>query len=304
MEKVEKKYDIGVIIGRFQIHELHVAHKRLIEHVLERHDKVIILLGVTQAINTRKDPLDFMSRKVMIEELYGHRVSMILPLHDKKSDNLWAKQIDTLIRGVFPMGSVVLYGSRDSFIPFYQKHGSFDCIELVPETTISATEVRDTVKNKVLRSKEFRAGMIYAANSTFPHNFCTIDVAILNEDKTKVLLGRKPDEIEYRFVGGFSDVGDSELEVTVKREAAEECGLELGDIEYLGSKNINDWRYRGQKDRSIMTVFYMAKKLFGTEKAQDDIAEIRWFDIDTFKLDWMVKGHQSLFEKLKSKLNK
>lgn len=35
MSKKNKKTDIGVIIGRFQIHELHTAHKKLIEHVIE-----------------------------------------------------------------------------------------------------------------------------------------------------------------------------------------------------------------------------------------------------------------------------
>ena len=41
----EKKTEIGVIIGRFQIHTLHDAHVELIQHVLSLHSKVIIFLG-------------------------------------------------------------------------------------------------------------------------------------------------------------------------------------------------------------------------------------------------------------------
>ena len=114
MKPVEKKYDIGVIVGRFQIHELHSEHKKLIEYVLERHDKVIVFLGVSQAIHTRKNPLDYSTRKLMIDELYGHRDIHIQPLHDKKFDSIWAKQIDTKIREIYPIGSAVLYGSKDA----------------------------------------------------------------------------------------------------------------------------------------------------------------------------------------------
>jgi len=303
MKIVEKNYDVGVIIGRFQIHELHDAHKGLIEHVIDNHDKVILFLGVSQAINTRKNPLDFLSRKVMIEELYGDKISAILPLYDKKSDAIWAKQVDTKIREITPLGSVVLYGSRDSFIPYYEPHGSFDTRELEPEYIVSATEVRQSVKNKVLRSKEFRAGMIYAANSTFPFNYCTIDVAIMNDDETKVLLGRKAEENKYRFIGGFTDVTDDTLEHTLRRESNEETKLEVGDTHYICSKNINDWRYRGESDRSIMTVFFKAKKIFGSEQPFDDIVALKWFDVEGFNLENMVKGHRSLFENLKNNLN-
>jgi NADH pyrophosphatase NudC (nudix superfamily) len=158
------------------------------------------------------------------------------------------------------------------------------------------------VKNVVLRSKEFRAGMIYAANSTFPHNFLTIDVAILDESG-RMLLGRKEFEKEFRFIGGFSDVEDETLEVTVKREAGEETGLEIDEIRYICSKNINDWRFAKETDRSIMTVFYSAKKIYGRETANDDIVEVRWFDIKTFDINSMVEGHRYLFERLKKSLN-
>jgi len=300
--KKDKTYDIGVIIGRFQIHELHVAHKKLIEHVLENHQKVILFLGVSPAINTRKNPLDFVSRKAMIEEMYGHRITTILPINDKRNDAHWAKEVDGKIREIFPLGSVVLYGSKDSFIPHYEPYGKFDTCELEPETMISATEVREKVKNEVLRSKEFRAGMIYAANSTFPFNYVTIDVAIL-DGNGNVLLGKKPLEKEFRFVGGFTDITDTCFEHTVKREAMEETGLEIGDIQYLSSHRVQDWRYTKEEDRSIITTFFKAKKIFGNEKADDDISELCWFDIKTFKYkENMVGEHQALFESLKKSL--
>jgi len=276
MKPVEKQYDIGVIIGRFQIHELHSEHKKLIEYVLERHDKVILFLGVSPAIHTRKNPLDFVSRKRMIEEFYGHRIEAIMPLHDMKFDCQWAKQVDKKIREIFPIGSVVLYGSKDSFIPFYESHGKFDTCELQPDNFISATDVRKAVSNKSLRSKEFRAGMIYAANQTFPLNYATIDVAIFNDDYTKVLLGRKHYE--------------------------EETGLEVDDIQYVSSRKVSDWRYRGEEDRGIITTFFMAKKIFGSEKPSDDIVELKWVDVKKLDKTRLVDEHEHLKKDLINKL--
>jgi bifunctional NMN adenylyltransferase/nudix hydrolase len=301
MKEVEKKYDVGVIIGRFQIHKLHSEHQKLIEHVTSRHDKVIIFLGVAPAASTRKNPLDFLSRKVMIEELYADKISYIAPLNDMKRDDDWAKQVDSKVREIVPMGSVVLYGSKDSFIPYYAPHGKFDTCELEPDNFISATDIRNDIKNKVLRSEEFRAGMIYAANSTFPHNFATVDIAIFN-DAGELLLGRKPNEKKFRFVGGFSDVTDSSYEHTAKREGNEESGLEIGNIQYVCSKKVDDWRYRGITDRGIITILYKAKKVFGAAKPNDDIEEVKWVSLDELFDNELVDEHQHLLNELRGQL--
>jgi len=301
MEEAKKKYDIGVIVGRFQIHELHSAHKHLIEEVLSRHDKVIIFLGISMAIGTWRNPLDFTSRKLMIEEIYGDRLSGIFPITDMKFDDLWSKKLDERIREVFQTGSVILYGSRDSFLSHYI--GNFDTCELEPESLVSASEIRRAVKNKALRCKEFRAGMIYAAGLPFPFNYTTIDVAIFN-DEGKLLLARKPFEKEFRFVGGFSDIKDESFEATVKREAAEETGLEIDDIQYVCSRSIKDWRYRDETDRGIKTIFFKAKRIFGSAVPNDDIVEVRWVDVDKVDVKNLVPEHQHLFNALLKNLKK
>ena len=303
MEIVRKKYDIGVIIGRFQIHKLHSEHKKLFEFVLERHDRIIVFLGVSAAINTRKNPLDFVSRKKMIDEEYGDKISAIMPIHDQKSDYVWSEKLDEKIRDVFPNGSVVLYGSRDSFIPYY--HGAFDTCELMPDSFISATDIRKEISNKTLRTEDFRAGMIYGANATFPLVYTTVDVAILNEDNSKILLGRKLNERKFRYVGGFSDIDDESFEAAAKREVLEETGLvEISDLKYVCTKKVNDWRYRNEKDRSIITVFFKAKFIFGSPTPKDDIVELKWWNIDEITEDNLVEEHWKLFETLKNNLLK
>jgi len=300
MEEVRPKRDIGVIVGRFQTHRLHDEHKKLIEEVIKRHDRVVLFLGCTIAQGSFKNPLDFVSRKVMIEELYGDKLSAILPLHNKKSDEIWSKTLDSKVREIFPMGSVVLYGSKDSFIPYYK--GSFATCELAPDNYVSATTIREEVSKKVERDEKFRAGCIYHAYNMFPIVYSTIDVAIMNNDNSQVLLGRKPEEKEFRFIGGFVDIEDKDLETTVRREAQEETGLEIGDVQYICSTKVEDWRYRGEPGRSIMTHFHIAKKIFGSEKAADDIAEVKWFNLDDLKEEQLVKEHQRLLVKLKTHL--
>jgi len=291
----EKFPEIGVIIGRFQIDKLHDAHVELIKTVLNQHEKVIIFLGVSQAVNTRRNPMDFITRKAMIEKKFSEGISIILPLLDKKSDEVWSAQIDTKVREVFPFGDVVIYGSRDSCLDSYS--GKFSKTELVPNVYTSATFFREQISKKVIASEEFRAGIIYSVYSQYPTVYSTVDIAILNS-KNEVLLGQKPDETKWRFVGGFVDVTDSSDEAAAKREAYEETGLEVDSLTYLGSFPVSDWRYKGSKDKSIMTRFFSAKYIFGTPTPQDDIASLKWFPLTAYLEDILVSEHVKLLSRL------
>jgi bifunctional NMN adenylyltransferase/nudix hydrolase len=293
----EKKYDIGVIIGRFQINRLHAAHRALINSVIQKHDRVIMFLGVAKATGTKKNPLDFASREVMIREEFGDSLSTILPLSDMKSDKHWSKQVDTKIREVFQNGSVVLYGSRDSFIPYYQ--GKFDTVELEAAEKVSASDIREEIKNKVEKTAEFRAGVIYGAYNTHDVVHPTVDIAIVKEETQEILLGRKPYEDKFRFVGGFVDVDDKSYEAAASRETREETRLDVGSPQYLGSTRVDDWRYRGYGDRSIMTILFKVSYMYGTPKASDDIEEVKWMKISELTENDLVVEHAKLLHLLK-----
>jgi bifunctional NMN adenylyltransferase/nudix hydrolase len=85
-------HEVGVIIGRFQVNKLHDGHRNLINYVLDNHKKVIILLGVSRVQNTRKNPLDFASRKAMIQAEFPS--VMILPIQDQRYNEKWSQQVD------------------------------------------------------------------------------------------------------------------------------------------------------------------------------------------------------------------
>ena len=96
-----KKWDIGVFIGRFQVHQLHDAHCDIIEQVINNHKKVILFLGVSPVIGSTTNPLDFTSRKLMIQQKYPDIVILSLP--DKRDDESWSKNLDSRIREIYYM---------------------------------------------------------------------------------------------------------------------------------------------------------------------------------------------------------
>lgn len=284
--------DVAVLVGRFQVHELHEAHLDLINTIQSSHPKTIVFLGLSPVMVTQNNPLDFESRKQMILEKFPN--VNVLYIKDCKSDNDWSAELDEKIGDIIgPNKTVVLYGSRDCFIKHYT--GKYKTQELVQETYISGTEVRKAISKKVKNTSEFRAGVIWAAYNKYPTVFTTVDIAIMDETGKKVLLARKPKEEEWRFVGGFADPNSNSFEDDAKREVAEETGCEVSDPEYIGSYKIVDWRYEREIDK-IKTVFFACKYIFGPPKANDDIIACKWFMIKDLTVKDIVEEHHVLLE--------
>ena len=165
--------------------------------------------------------------------------------------------------------------------------------------------MRSRLSVKALSSQEFRAGAIWAAYQHFPKIVTTVDFAIIDYDRKRVLFAQKPRETAWRFPGGFSEPRTSSFEEDVKREAREETGLEIGEPVYVGSFNVDDWRYYGNVDK-IRTLFYAVPYVFGAPIASDDISEISWVDFDDVLKEQVqiVPEHKNLLLALKGYLEK
>lgn len=295
-EKVTKATDVAVIVGRFQVNELHEAHIDLITSVLNKHDRVLVFLGNSTIRNTLNNPLDYRARRTMIADKFP--TVEIHYINDNPSDTAWTKNLDKLIgEQLLPMQTVTLYGSRDSFLKCYT--GKFNTCELEATTFISGTEVRRRVCNNYPPTADYRAGMIAATAYRFPTAFQTVDIAVVN-DKGELLLARKPEEKKWRFIGGFSDPASVSLEEDAKREVQEEAGVEVGNITYLGSTLINDWRYRGEIDK-IKTALFVAKYVFGKPEGADDVAEVKWVSINNLTKNDIVETHHVLIDMFNEK---
>ena len=312
-----KDYKVGVAIGRYQTSELHIGHKAVLNTVIENHDKIILFIGCSRTPGSTHDPLDFISRKKMIDEYllecdkFSYRVNsellsndkkvkdvFIIPITDQREDSVWSSILDSKIDETFPSEKALLYGGRDSFIKHYS--GKNDVFEIDEVKSESATEIRDRISKTPKQSKDWREGIIYGSYNRYPVSYQTVDIAVFNEDETEILLGKKPGESKWRLIGGFVDPSDTSLELAAKREFREEAGFaEISMPSYVGSFRVDDWRYRQSRDK-IMTTLFKSKYIFGHLSPSDDISEIGFFKIDSLEgmiMDEHIPLIKALIEK-------
>jgi bifunctional NMN adenylyltransferase/nudix hydrolase len=269
-----EKYDVGVVVARFQIDELHPKQREMLDIVTDNHKKVIIFLGITNTLPTRRNPLDFASRQSMVQSSYPSAI--ILPLRNMREDADWSRQLDSKIREVFPHSKPLLYGSRDSFIPHYK--GNHQTVELTTTSGVSGTQVREEISRQILNTPTKRAGAIHAIHALPPKLYPTVDVCAYN-GKGQVLLAKKPNEKLFRFVGGFVDASDINYEQAAYREFMEETNkCHVGNLKYILSTQVDDWRYRREVD-GIMTTLFLGPFGHGNPQGSDDIEKVRWFDV-------------------------
>ena len=308
------KTPVGVIIGRFQVHELHEGHIALIDTVNQKHKKLLVLIGSCPTVKvTRNNPLDYQTRMLMVKEAFPNAI--ILPVKDTPSDEDWSKAVDTKIEEVFEGISdskgATIYGSRDAFIPYYA--GKYGVVELDPTVDISGTMIRQEIGEEVKSSPDFRRGVVYAAYNQHARVMPTVDIACIKKNEItldEIALVRKKNDIAglWRFPGGFLDPRvDDSIEQTASREIREETGLEVSTPQYIQSFKVDDWRYRKEIDK-IFTCLFMCTYVFGNLEAKDDINQASWFpmyipDIDNL-VGLVIPEHRPLMVGLLTHLKK
>lgn len=285
---------VGVVVGRFHVAELHPGHKHLISHASSKNRHLLIVVGATRSLPSKRNPLPFEMRRMMIHKEFPN--AMIVPLYDHPSNKEWDFALDELVEKLFPGASVTMYGSRDSFLTSY--NGCHKKEEIKQISSASGTEYRSKT-GKVLASKSFRHGVIHAITSRPPVPYPTVDVAIMRTQTREVLLaGKKEDGGKLRFIGGFFDPTlDKSFEGAARRETFEETGcLEVDEYRVLGSAVVDDWRYRDTDDR-VITTFFRAKYIFGAPRASDDIDLLKWVPYEKV-MENLVEAHKPLGEML------
>jgi NAD+ diphosphatase len=103
-------------------------------------------------------------------------------------------------------------------------------------------------------------------------------IVLIKDDQDRVLLGRQKVWPKHRFstFAGFVEPGES-FEHCVVREVREEAGVELSQINYLGSQ---PWPFPA----SLMIAFEAVTNTPDIAKADgDEIEEIRWFSREDMK---------------------
>lgn len=293
MDRKHIEADVGVVIGRFQVNKLHAGHIELLDWVFSQHKKVILFLGISPSKISRNNPLDFEARCHMIKESYPKFI--IIPIVDKRDDKTWSLALDLSINNMISPGqSVVLYGSRDSFIKHYT--GGYKTQELIGDNQIwSGSQVRDSLRKEVINDENFRAGVIWATQNQYPRVLPTVDVACFNDGE--ILLVNKPDEELYRFPGGFVDILDENYAAAALRELKEETCVCGSDPIYVTDCKIRDWRYSNVD--IIHTTLFKVQFQCGIAKANDDVCRVGWNTFGYLREQDFVEEHRGLFRELK-----
>ena len=293
---------VGVVLGRFQLHELHGGHIALLDYVAGNYKRMLILVGVRPAEQSDTNPLNFETRKLMLQESYPK--ATILPIVDCRSDGVWSHEVDRTIQSAYSYDvKARFHVGRSSFAPSYtgrysiEKH-QFGLVDF------GASDVRKDIKDAVLDSAESRLGAINAIMNLPHRETIMVDMVMWRKeaDEYEILVGRKEGEQEWRLPGGHVDAGES-FRVAASREMAEETGMNLTDgakgWEFVGDFEVPDWRVRDTDRITYRTVLMVGEYSWGAPRGTDDLLEVKWVWASTLKdckLNIIVEEHRHLFE--------
>jgi bifunctional NMN adenylyltransferase/nudix hydrolase len=266
--------------------------------------RLIVAIAVKRTPPNATNPLNYVTRESMVREKFPRAI--IIPISDERSDDVWSRNLDTQIATLVGQEPVCLYSGRDGFISWYEgKYPTkpFDC-----KVVCSATDVRKGIKdNPNVSSREFREGVIYAHQTRIHQTYETVDIALLRHDggePLRILLGKKPNEKQWRFPGGFVE-GHETICQAAGRELFEETHLDAANgFQILDDFLLDEWRIRNQKGVSHRTFLCVGDYAWGKAQAGDDLAEVDWFDvqyvIDHDKEVLMVEHRIEMFARLVS----
>ena len=127
---------LAVIVGRFQVPELHKGHLALFEEGKWHRRMVVICMG--EANMSQRYPLPYSYVASMIKEY-------CFQLYDNPSDEEWSKLLDKIIDAYKDDNETpMLIVGRDSFKDRYSGKYEVEQIDEVPD--VSGTAVREAIK--------------------------------------------------------------------------------------------------------------------------------------------------------------
>lgn len=276
----------AVVVGTFQQIEIGAFEKAFINQLQNQYPEVVLVIASAPIPSSKNHPLDVETRKLMLEKEFPKtkittfKKQILAQATSQALENAIAQAVGESV-------NCQLFVFKESNnLTQYELSYPFEWVEL-PE--YASRIISDADRSQVA----YRAGVFQTVRAQYPKVFPTVDVAIVSGDK--VLLGRKPQQALFRFIGGFIDPEDDCFEDAAIREAEEETGLKLSQARYIGTAKIDDWRYREEVDK-IITSFFVAEYEGGTPTAQDDIEELRWFDIASLTEQDFVEEHRVIFK--------
>lgn len=294
-----KQIKVGVLIGRFQVPEMHEGHRFLVREMLEECDKVLILFGSANRAPSPRNPFSYVYRAQAAKALFPDIYTA--PLNDYLyNDSQWVADVDNTIQYMLAhkMGcdtaKVILYGHKKDGNDYLNWFPQYEYVNINSDIDISGTEVRRSsypLLPKAIQDDMDYYGKEALAFSNYPYpenlNFCCADNVV--ECSGHILLiqrKRAPGAGTWALPGGFKNNNETFLECAI-RELYEETNLRVPEKVLRGSivsTSIFDHPARSTGIvRNTMAVYYRfpANPDGSLPRANgaDDAQEAKWVSI-------------------------
>lgn len=143
-----KPYDCAFLCGRFQI--FHKGHEELVNTALKMCDRILILVGSSQEVGTKRNPFDIETRIRMIKEVFPQDNIVVKPLSDLTNEDditeEWGEYVIKNIKyHIYKTPELMIYGNDECRSRWFNKESIKDVTEIVisrSKLPISATMLR------------------------------------------------------------------------------------------------------------------------------------------------------------------
>ncbi len=160
---MEKKFELGLVLGRFQ--PMHNGHQQIVEITRSLCQKTLILISSAQESGTFRNPFQLETRKNIIDTIYGNKEDVIIgTMNDMTNENdicfEWGKYILNHIENNYGrLPDLMVYGKDESRKGWFSNEDSQKFSELIiarNKINISATKLREyLVQDKKEEWKSF-----------------------------------------------------------------------------------------------------------------------------------------------------
>lgn len=295
-------------------HFNHLNYVNLYGQWVDKNTTIVLHDPYYKATRNNIVPINLMEAKIRI----AFPNNPILVVKAIRNSYNWATSITEayFLNGGSDNIDKIYFDNEYLFNRFNEGIGDNPIAKLISIDYYFQTEVANSKLGTTIMDDQFINGVIHANTKKYPAVIPTVDVGIVFESDphhlNSIIVGKKKGDNFYHFIGGFVDPTDKSYESAACREAFEETNIIItrDELEYLGSRRINDWRYGDQTDKIITHLYCVKYNETQSELirrymvAKDDILELIEFPLLASEEHKITPLHRKLFKTICHKYGK
>lgn len=294
---------LGVLIGRFQVPEMHEGHRFIVKRMQEQCDEVLILFGSANRARSVKNPFTYKERTTAAHNLFPG--VWTAPLNDYLyNDSQWMADVAATIalmqaeiKHVCRYDQelkIVLYGHHKDGNDYLKWFPQYEYVNINSDIDVSGTEVRNSFMHMLPENVQADAAYFIKERITFkdyPYpdslNICCADAVV--ECLGHILLIKRkftPGAGSWALPGGHKNTNETFLQCAL-RELKEETNLRIPEPVLIGSIKStrlfdNPRRSSGIPKLTLAAHIVVKPNPDGSlprANGSDDAAETRWLPV-------------------------